>query len=418
MITTSYDNTARVWKVSDGSLVRALEAHTADVVSASFSQSSEYVATASKDRTAIVWKLDAGNPIAVLSHKNQVNLVVFTDDPRYLVTACRDGAARIWSTSGGGRQVAIRRQTGKILDIGYTGDHPEKKIGIFSLKAPAQSSEMERRGVDSRPTPQSMEYRVEVGIWDVSPSDESAVEPLIRIGEAAAARRIGRSLGVVDLETIPPTEVLDTWRQSPQSNELLGKQPTISEWHDRMASVYESRRRWAAAVWHLERLALEPGNLVATYLRRARGYGELGRTENRPDSLSLTLALENLSRALEAQPDNGAIYLERAEIQFDRENWDQAVQDYTRAEQLVGGSKKIWTGRARAHSKQQRWQPAIDDFLRTLKADPGDGSVHGQLAEAYFNLKDWKKAIEQFSQAAQKLPKELGFRSRRAAAPR
>ena len=42
--------------------------------------------------------------------------------------------------------------------------------------------------------------------------------------------------------------------------------------------------------------------------------------------------------------------------------------------------------------------------------------MHGQLAEAYFNLKDWKKAIEQFGQAAQKLPKELGFRSRRAAA--
>ena len=256
VVTTSYDNTARVWKVSDGSLVRALEAHTADVVSASFSDSGEYVATSSKDRTAIVWKLDAGNPVAVLSHKNQVNLAVFTDDPRYLVTACRDGAARIWSTSGGGRLVAIRRQSGKILDIGYTGDDPEKKIGIFSLRSPAQSSEMERRGVDSRPTPQSMEYRVEVGVWDVSPSTESAVEPLIRIGEVAAARRIGQSLGEVDLETIPPTELLDTWRKSPQIKELLGKQPTMSEWHDRMASVCESRRHWAAAIWHLERLAL------------------------------------------------------------------------------------------------------------------------------------------------------------------
>ena len=58
---------------------------------------------------------------------------------------------------------------------------------------------------------------------------------------------------------------------------------------------------------------------------------------------------------------------------------------------------------------------ASDRLLsQTLQADPGDGSVHGQLAN--LNLKDWKKAIEQFGQAAQKLPKELAFRSRRAAA--
>ena len=149
MVTTSYDNTARVWKVSDGSLVQALEAHTADVVSASFSDSGEYVATSSKDQTAIVWKLEAGNPVAVLSHKNQVNLAVFTHDPRYLVTACRDGAARIWSTSGGGRLVAIRRQSGTILELGFTGDDRGAKIGIFSLRSPTQSGETERPGVDT-----------------------------------------------------------------------------------------------------------------------------------------------------------------------------------------------------------------------------------------------------------------------------
>ena len=104
-----------------------------------------------------------------------------------------------------------------------------------------------------------------------------------------------------------------------------------------------------------------------------------------------------------------------AEIQLDRENWDEAVKDFTRAEQLrPGGTKRVWTGRAKAHSKQQRWQAAVEDYRKALQADPADGSVHGQLAEAYFRLGDWKRAVEEFDQAAQELPRNLEFRKRRA----
>ena len=104
------------------------------MVSASFSDSGEYVATSSKDRTAIVWKLDAEKPGRGPSHKNQVKLAVFTDDPRYLVTACRDGTARIWSTSGGGRAGRHAEAIGKgARTSAIPAMTRKRRSGIFSL---------------------------------------------------------------------------------------------------------------------------------------------------------------------------------------------------------------------------------------------------------------------------------------------
>ena len=319
IVTTSYDNTARVWKVQDGSLVRALEGHSADVLSASFSDSGEYVATSSMDRTAIVWRLNSPGSVAVLAHQKPVNQALFTCDSRYLVTASHDGATRIWDFTHGGLLVAIKRQAGLVFDMGYAGAGVGSTIGIVSLTTPTQPGEADRQEEDDRPTPRSPEYRVEVGLWDLSPTIEPAVESLLHIGEAAAARivRSVDKVGLEDLssgvnpEVLSPGEVklkaidlFNTWRMTKTTKDLLGPPAPIAQWHDRMAALFEAKRRWAAAAWHLGRLIDLRPNDSAVRQRKAEAYLNLALVEPTLKATCLDQAIPDLNLVLKSDPKN------------------------------------------------------------------------------------------------------------------
>ena len=60
VVTGSYDDTARIWLLSDGSHVRTLEGHTGSVQSVRVTPDGEHVVTGSSDKTARVWLLSDG----------------------------------------------------------------------------------------------------------------------------------------------------------------------------------------------------------------------------------------------------------------------------------------------------------------------------------------------------------------------
>jgi WD40 repeat protein/tetratricopeptide (TPR) repeat protein len=416
VVTTSFDDTARVWKVNGGTLVQELKRHTADVVSASFSDSGELVATSSKDQDAIVWKLGSKEPVAVLSHENPVNHAVFTRDSRYLVTACRDGAARIWAISGGGL-VAIRKQSGTVLEVGYTGGDRATTIGIFSLSSPAQRGAIQRLPEVTQQGPTSLEYRIGVGVWDISPGVESPVESLLKIVEAIAARRTTISGGEPKLETISRSELNQAWKESQaQMGALLGPTVGPEEWHDRMAGVFEAKRRWTAAIWHLGRLIEIRPDLISAWERRARALVELSsQLDREPKKERLDQAINDITQALKMDPNNGRACVERARIHLDREEWDKADEYFSKAMKLIHGEKEIWRGRAKARARQNHSEEAISDYQEALRLAPEDGLLHGEVAEAYFNFKNWQKAADEYEQAVKRLPYNLELREHLAA---
>ena len=55
VVTASHDQTARVWSLADGALVRTLEGHASALTSACVSPDGALVVTASADRTARVY---------------------------------------------------------------------------------------------------------------------------------------------------------------------------------------------------------------------------------------------------------------------------------------------------------------------------------------------------------------------------
>ena len=74
MVTASRDKTARVWRADTGALIAELKGHAGPVVSAAFSRDGTRIVTASQDETARVWRADTGALIAEL--KGHAGLVV------------------------------------------------------------------------------------------------------------------------------------------------------------------------------------------------------------------------------------------------------------------------------------------------------------------------------------------------------
>ncbi len=74
--------------------------HNASVDSATFSPDGTQVLTASADNTAKLWNLANGSLVRTFTHNNQVTSAIFSPDGRQVLTASWDGTAKLWNLDG------------------------------------------------------------------------------------------------------------------------------------------------------------------------------------------------------------------------------------------------------------------------------------------------------------------------------
>ena len=98
-LVTAGENVARVWALdNDHPTSIFLKGHTRSINEARFSPDGRFVASASWDRTARVWRIDHGSVdyIPLIGH-DWVTDVIFSPDGLHVVTLYVDGTARIWN---------------------------------------------------------------------------------------------------------------------------------------------------------------------------------------------------------------------------------------------------------------------------------------------------------------------------------
>lgn len=97
LVTTSADNTARLWRVDDPDNTTELKGHTGRITSAVFSPDGTLVVTTSEDSIARVWPLDAPHRCRALEgHTGWIASAAFSPDGTRMITWSGDRTARIW----------------------------------------------------------------------------------------------------------------------------------------------------------------------------------------------------------------------------------------------------------------------------------------------------------------------------------
>jgi len=117
IITSSYDDTARIWRARDGKLLATLEGHQVDgagvdVYDAAFNpRDSSVAATGGNDGHVRIWDLARGNNthFALAGHKQRIKSVAFSPDGKLILSASDDDTVRFWDAEN-------RVQVGKPLE--------------------------------------------------------------------------------------------------------------------------------------------------------------------------------------------------------------------------------------------------------------------------------------------------------------
>jgi len=95
----SEENAGRIQVIDldSGNVVQTFTGHKRVVEGLAFSRDGNYLASASRDATALVYSLQTGKVIARLPHPDGVKAVAWAPDSIRLATACHDGVVRVWN---------------------------------------------------------------------------------------------------------------------------------------------------------------------------------------------------------------------------------------------------------------------------------------------------------------------------------
>ena len=93
----SQDRKVRLWRASDGTLLRTLEGHTGQVDSVAFAPDGAILASGAGDNTVRLWRVSDGTLLRTLEgHTDRVRSIAFAPDGTMIASGSEDGTIRLW----------------------------------------------------------------------------------------------------------------------------------------------------------------------------------------------------------------------------------------------------------------------------------------------------------------------------------
>jgi WD40 repeat protein/tetratricopeptide (TPR) repeat protein len=139
LATASDDKTAKVWDANSGKVLVTLSGHAGIVYAVAFSPDGTRLATGSGDGTAKVWDANSGKVLFPLSgHTGWVLSVAFSRDGTRLATGSGDGTAKVWDAISGKELLTLSGHTGGVLSVAFSPDPDGKRLATGSWDGTAK----------------------------------------------------------------------------------------------------------------------------------------------------------------------------------------------------------------------------------------------------------------------------------------
>lgn len=397
LVTTSTDDTARIWDVDTGEL-RATLNHTADVSYAVFSRGNELVLTIGTDGKAKIWKADTkltnqekAQPVAVFGHSASLNHGAFSSDGQRVVTAGQDGTVRVWHVESK-ELLAVFRHRG---NVPYVAFRPvDGQVLALSYGAPTQLP-----GHEASVSNDTASNQIHARLWSLAPFERSSDRELQIYAEVISARRYDPDIG--NLVSLEADDLGQRWgklrndpREFPFGQAIFDRtDPKEMAWHLRRADEARAAQEWFAEAQHISRLINGGSNKAELFARRARAYAKLPTWRR--------AAIDDYSRALTFNQLDSRLWSERADVFYDLRQWNQAASDYSEALKLQTDDAVLWESRAWTYSELRQWKNALRDASRAVKLAPEKFGpwrirawIKAELDDKDGARSDYEKAIE------------------------
>lgn len=123
LVSGSYDGAVRVWRVLDGALVRTIAGRGATVWSVAFSPDGRQIASGGEDKTVKLWRATDGALLHTLTgHTLNVWHVAFSPDGQLVASSSFDHSIRLWRANTGAPVRTLSGHTEAVVGIAFSAD--------------------------------------------------------------------------------------------------------------------------------------------------------------------------------------------------------------------------------------------------------------------------------------------------------